>query len=102
MSSPDGGFEICMLVAAVCGKKDLKCVEEEEAACLLCCCLHGAVELNGERNEECVLCPQIIASQSFSPVLITCLKICNGLVSCCGGDCKELLSVFGQSHSLMD
>lgn len=31
LSSPDGGFEICMIVAAVCGKNDLKCVEEEEA-----------------------------------------------------------------------
>ena len=61
MSSPDGGFEICMIVAAACGKNDLKCVEEEEA-CLLRCCLHVAVELNGERNEERVSCPWIIAS----------------------------------------
>lgn len=49
LSSPDGGFEICMIVAAVCGKNDLKCVEEEEA-CLLCYCLHGAADLNGGRN----------------------------------------------------
>lgn len=35
LSSPDGGFEICMIVAAVCGKNDLKCVEEEEACLLL-------------------------------------------------------------------
>lgn len=49
LSSPDGSFEICMIVAAVCGKNELKCVEEEEA-CLLCYCLLVAVELNEERN----------------------------------------------------
>lgn len=76
LSSPDGGFEICMIVAAVCGKNDLKCVEEEEA-CLLCYCLHVAAELNGERNEECVLCPWIISSlwTDFSPIFLICLKI---------------------------
>lgn len=34
LSSPDGGFEICMIVAAVCGKNEFKCVEEEEEALL--------------------------------------------------------------------
>lgn len=77
MSSPDGDFEICMIVAAVCGKNDLKCVEEEEA-CLLCYTLHVAAELNGERNEECVSCLCIITSlcwTAFSPVLIIYLKV---------------------------
>lgn len=77
LSSPDGDFEICMIVAAVCGKNDLKCVEEEEA-CLLCYTLHVAAELNGERNEECVSCLCIITSlcwTAFSPVLIIYLKV---------------------------
>lgn len=104
LSSPDGGFEICMIVAAVCGKNDLKCVEEEEA-CLLCYCLHVAVELNGERNEECISCLWIIASPCwtvFSPIVIICLKIHKGSVSCSEGDCKEVSSVFGQSRILVD
>lgn len=77
LSSPDGGFEIYMIVASVCGKNDLKCVEEEEA-CLLCYCLHVAVELNGERNEEYILCWWTVASLHwaiFSPIFIICLKI---------------------------
>lgn len=43
-----------MIVAAVCGKNEFKCVEEEEEACLLCYCLLVAAELNEERNAECV------------------------------------------------
>lgn len=50
-----------MIVAAVCGKNELKCVEEEEA-CLLCYCLLVAAELNEERNAECVSRLWIIAS----------------------------------------
>lgn len=104
LSSPDGGFEICMIVAAVCGKNDSKCVEEEEA-CLLCYCLHVAAELNGERNEESVPCPWIIPSLCwtfFSPIFIICLKIHKGSMSCSEGDCKEVSSVFGQSRILED
>lgn len=62
-----------MIVAAVCGKNDLKCVEEEEA-CLLCYCLHGAADLNGGRNEERVSWPWFIAllvlDNFFSNIII--------------------------------
>lgn len=97
LSSPDGSFEICMIVAAVCGKNELKCVEEEET-CLLCYCLLVAVELNEERNVECVSCPWIIASLCwtvfFLPIFIICLKTHKGSVICSEGDCKDISSVF--------